>query len=146
MINDLQCAGHERVHCRRERLYPWTWISSEKTGRVLRSMSGVCFYPSAEVEVLTVQRRHRFSAAEKQRMVEETYKPGMTLLQVARDHDVSPSLLLRWALKAFGADRAVVPVSEVHSLRHQVNELQRLLGKKTLENEILKEEVARANK
>lgn len=93
-----------------------------------------------------MQRRHRFSAAEKQRMVEETYKPGMTLLQVARDHGVSPSLLFRWALKAFGADRAVVPVSEVHSLRYQVNELQRLLGKKTLENEILKEEVARANK
>ena len=87
-------------------------------------------------------------------MVEETYKPGMTLLQVARDHGVSPNLLFRWcklagaALRAVGADRTVVPVSEVHSLQHQVKELQRLLGKKTLENEILKEavEVARANK
>lgn len=91
-----------------------------------------------------MQRRHRFSAAEKQRMVEETYKPGMTLSQVARDHGVSPSLLFRWcklagaALRAVGADRAVVSVSKVHSLQHQVKELQRLLEKKTLEHEMLK--------
>ena len=78
-----------------------------------------------------MQRRHRFSV-EKQRVVEEG------LLQVARDHGVSPSLLFRWALNAVGADRAVVPVSKVHSLQHQVKELERLLEKKTLEHEILK--------
>jgi transposase len=42
----------------------------------------------------------------------------------------------------------VVPASEVKVLQHQVRELQRLLGKKTLEHEILKEatEVAREKK
>ncbi|QQR45744.1 hypothetical protein JKA73_06330 [Myxococcus xanthus] len=38
-----------------------------------------------------------------------------------------------------GADEAVVPESEVKRLQAQVRELERLLGKKTLENEILKE-------
>jgi transposase len=33
----------------------------------------------------------------------------------------------------------VVPASEYRALQHQVRELQRLLGKKTLENEILRE-------
>jgi transposase len=52
------------------------------------------------------------------------------------------------ALQAVGADEAVVPASEVKVLQHSVRELQRLLGKKTLEHEILKKatEVARETK
>jgi len=39
------------------------------------------------------------------------------------------------------ADEAVVPASEYQEAQRQIKELQRLLGKKTLENEILKEAV-----
>jgi transposase len=111
--------------------------------------------PSAEIEVLAVQRRRRYSAEEKQRLVEETLQPGMNVSLVARQHRISPSLLFRWrklsshgALQAVGADESVVPASDFKALQHQVRELQRLLGKKTLENEILKEaaEVAREKK
>jgi len=118
-------------------------------------MSRPSSMPMSEVEVLAVQRRSRFSAEEKQRMVQETYQPGMTLSQVARVNGVSPSLLFRWrklagagALQAVGADEAVVPASEYQEAQRQIKELQRLLGKKTLEAEILKEavEVARAKK
>jgi transposase len=38
-----------------------------------------------------------------------------------------------------GAGEEVVPASEYRALQSQVRELQRLLGKKTLENEILRE-------
>ena len=38
-----------------------------------------------------------------------------------------------------GAGEEVVAASEYRALPHQVRELQRLLGKKTLENEILRE-------
>jgi transposase len=109
----------------------------------------------SEVEVLAVQRRRRYSAEEKQRMVQETYQPGATLSQVARANGISPSLLFRWrklagagALQAVRADEAVVPASEYQEAQRQIKELQRLLGKKTLENEILKEavEVVRAKK
>ena len=118
-------------------------------------MSRDSVMPSAEVEVLAVQRRRRYSAAEKQRLVEQTFQPGMNVSLVAREHRVAPSLLFRWrklasegALQAVGADVAVVPASEVKVLQHLVRELQRLLGKKTLEHEILKEatEVAREKK
>jgi transposase len=40
---------------------------------------------------------------------------------------------------AVGAGEEVVPTSEYRALQYQVRELQRLLGKKTLENEILRE-------
>ena len=118
-------------------------------------MSRDSVMPSAEVEVLAVQRRRRYSAAEKQRLVEQTFQPGMNVSLVAREYRVAPSLLFRWrklasegALQAVGADEAVVPASEVKVLQHQVRELQRLLGNKTLEHEILKEatEVAREKK
>lgn len=111
--------------------------------------------PMSEVEVLAVQRRRRYSAEEKQRMVQETYQPGMTLSQVARAHGISPSLLFRWrklagagSLQAVAADEAVVPASEYQEAQRQIKELQRLLGKKTQEAEILKEamEIARAKK
>jgi transposase len=39
--------------------------------------------PSAQVEVFAVQRRRRFSAEEKQRLVQETLQPGMTISLVA---------------------------------------------------------------
>jgi transposase len=42
------------------------------------------------------------------------------------------------ALPAVGAGEEVVPASEYQALQHQVRELQRLLGKKTLENEVLR--------
>jgi transposase len=37
----------------------------------------------------------------------------------------------------------VVPASELRAAHQQIGELQRLLGKKTLENEILREAVER---
>lgn len=102
---------------------------------------------SERVEVLTsVQRRRRWTAAEKVRMVEETHEPGATVSLVARRHGVAPNQLFTWrrlvaqgALTAAGAGEAVVPASDYRALQNQVRELQRLLGKKTLEAEILKE-------
>ena len=47
------------------------------------------------------------------------------------------------ALTVAGAGEEVVPASELRAAHHQIRELQRLLGKKTLENEILREAVGR---
>ena len=93
-------------------------------------------------------RRRNFSAAEKQKMVEEASVPGQSVSAVARRYGLSPSLLFRWrrlaeagTLSSLHADEPVVPESEVKSLRAQVRELQRLLGKKTQENEILQDAI-----
>jgi transposase len=50
--------------------------------------------------------------------------------------------------RALEAGESVVPESEAKELRAKVRELERLLGKKTMEVEILKEavEIARAKK
>ena len=104
--------------------------------------------PTDRVEIITsVQRRRRWTASEKVRIVEETFEPGMTVSLVARRHGVAPNQLFTWvegALTAAGSDEQVVPASDYRALQSQVRELQRLLGKKTLEVEILKEALEHA--
>ena len=97
--------------------------------------------PTDRVEIITsVQRRRRWTAAEKVRIVEETFEPGMTVSLVARRHGVAPNQLFTWrrlvvegALTAAGSGEQVVPASDYRALQSQVRELQRLLGKKTAE-------------
>jgi transposase len=102
---------------------------------------------SVEV-VMTDQRRRRWSAQEKAALVRRTYEPGMSVSLVARQEGVSASLLFQWrkleregALIAVSAGESVVPASELAAARAEIAKLQRILGKKTLENEILKEAV-----
>ena len=86
------------------------------------------------IEVITsVQRRRRWSAEEKARIVEETYVPGMSVSLVARQHGIAPNQLFAWrrlyaegALSAVGAGEEVVPASDYRALQSQVRELQRL--------------------
>jgi transposase len=51
-------------------------------------------------------------------------------------------------MSVLGADEPVVPESDVKVLKGRIRELERLLGRKTLENEILKDaiEIAREKK
>ena len=101
------------------------------------------------IEVVTTdQRRRRWSVAQKAALVRRTYEPGMTVSLVARQEGVAASLLFQWrklerqgALTAVSAGEAVVPASELAAARTEIAKLQRILGKKTLENEILKEAV-----
>src|SRR5262252_9087909 len=90
------------------------------------------------VEVITsVQRRRRWSAEEKARIVQETYAPRMSVSLVARRRGIAPNQLFSWrrlyaegVLSAVGAGEKVVPASEYRALQRQVRELRRLLGKK----------------
>jgi transposase len=70
----------------------------------------------------------------------------VTVSLVARRHGIAPNQLFLWrrlasqgALTATGAEEPVVPASEYRSQQGQIRELQRLLGKKAMEVEILKE-------
>lgn len=98
--------------------------------------------------VMTDQRRRRWSVQEKVALVRRTYEPGMSVSLVARQEGVAASLLFQWrklekegALVAVSAGESVVPASELAAARAEIAKLQRILGKKTLENEILKEAV-----
>src|SRR5262245_25675628 len=105
------------------------------------------------VEIITsVQRRRRWTATGRVRLVEEPVETGMTVSLVARRHGVAPNQLFTWrrlvaqgSLTAAGSGEEVVPASEYRALQNQVRELHRLLGKKTLEAEILKEALGQKN-
>ena len=101
------------------------------------------------VEVIaSIQRRRRWTAQEKQAFVEEAEQPGMSMSSVARKYGIHPNQLFRWrrliqegAFTAVRSGEEVVPLSEAKELRAQVRELERLLGRKTMEVEILKDAI-----
>src|SRR4051812_6924119 len=52
---------------------------------------------SDQIEIITsVQGRRRWGAAEKVRIVEETYEPGSTVSLVARRHGIAPNQVFTW--------------------------------------------------
>ena len=101
------------------------------------------------VEVVSsVQRRRRWSPHEKRVIVEETYQPGVSVSYVARKHGIPPNQLFYWrrhmesgALAGVGFEEDLFPKSKVRDLENRIKELERMLGKKTMENEILREAV-----
>jgi transposase len=102
------------------------------------------------VEVVTgVERRRRFTPEQKRVIVEEAEKPGMSISILARKYEINPSQVFKWrrlkhegALVAAGSEDRVVPLSEVKELKAEVRKLQRLLGKKTMEVETLKDTIS----
>ena len=101
------------------------------------------------------RRRRRYSAEEKLRLLAEAEAPDNRVSLVARKYGLASSLLFRWrqhrdagSLTGLKAGEPVVAQSEVQQLKAQVRELQRLLGKKTQEAEILRDaiEIAREKK
>ncbi|MEK8981403.1 IS3 family transposase, partial [Escherichia coli] len=98
--------------------------------------------------VLGPEKRRRRTTQEKIAIVQQSFDPGMTVSLVARQHGVAASQLFLWrkqyqegSLTAVAAGEQVVPASELAAAMKQIKELQRLLGKKTMENELLKEAV-----
>jgi transposase len=110
----------------------------------------------SKVEVITgIARRRCFTIEQKLAVVAESMQPGMSISYVARRHGLSPSLVFRWrqlmsegGKEAVRVDDDVVGASEVRRLEERVRELERMLGRKTMEVEILKEalDLARVKK
>ncbi|MBI6631018.1 transposase, partial [Pontibaca salina] len=101
----------------------------------------------SEIEIITDGgRRRRWSAAEKLRIVEETLYDGESISAVARRNGVAPNLLYRWRKLmleggsiAVTGDDSVTSNKTVREMETRIRELERQLGRKTLEVEILKE-------
>ena len=90
-------------------------------------------------------RRRRWSSSEKLRIVEETLDETASISAVARRNGVAPNLLYRWRLileggaVAVSGDDDVTSNRAVRQMEDRLRELERQLGRKTLEVEILKE-------
>ena len=104
------------------------------------------------IEIITDGgRRRRWSAAEKLRIVEETLDERASISVVARRNGVAPNVLYRW--RRLMLDGGAVAVSEdddvtsnrtVRQMEDRIRELERQLGRKTLEAEILREALDKA--
>ena len=101
------------------------------------------------VEVVTsVQRRRRWTPEQKLEIVKQTNEPGSSVSMVARQFGITAAQLFQWrkaylqdSRMAVGANETVVPASELQEAMRRIKQLEGALGRKTLENEILKEAV-----
>jgi len=89
-------------------------------------------------------RRSRFTVEQKRALLAESEEPGESVSSVARRHGLGASTLFVWrrAMKEGGDEglrggEKVYPESEVKKLRERIAELERALGRKTVDNEIL---------
>jgi transposase len=106
---------------------------------------------SSRIEVITgVERRRRWTTAQKVGIVEETMQLGNSVSSVARRHGIAPNMLFASKRRmteggtvAAAADEGVAGSSWVRELERQVRDLERFLGRKTMEVEILKEAIGR---
>ena len=96
-------------------------------------------------------RRRHWSTAEKLRIVEETLDERESVSLVARRNGVAPNLLYRWrrlmlegGSVAVAGDDEVTSNRQVREMENRIRELERQLGRKTMEVELLKEALDRA--
>jgi len=96
-------------------------------------------------------RRRRWTTERKLQIIEDELCPRVDVSFAARRHGVAPNLLYRWrrllsegGAVAVDSDEPVIGNSEVKKLEDRVRELERILGRKTLENEILREPRSKA--
>lgn len=84
-----------------------------------------------------------------------TMQPGSSVSSIARQYGISPSLLFKWkrlmqddGVTAVEANDQVVSVSDYNALLKKVKQLEQMLGRKTVEAEILKDalDIAQAKK
>ncbi len=108
------------------------------------------------IEVVTgEQKRRRYTAEEKSRFVALSMQPSYSVSLVARQYGITPSLLFKWkrlmnegGQSAIAAGDDVVSVAEVKELEKKVKQLEQMLGRKTMEAEILRDalEIAQSKK
>jgi len=88
--------------------------------------------------------RRVFTVEFKRGVVQQLLKGEKTLAAVARELDIQPSVVRQWkrrfeagATAAVATNEDVVPVSALREAHQRIRELERLLGKKQMEIEIL---------
>lgn len=89
--------------------------------------------------------RRLFTAEFKRTQVDRLLKGEITASELSRELGVARSLIQKWkylatkgAETAVGANEAVVPVGELRGAQARIKELERALGRATMEIEILR--------
>ncbi|MBF0491233.1 MAG: transposase [Deltaproteobacteria bacterium] len=104
--------------------------------------------PSVKKEKVSKTKvRHHYSSEDKQKILAEAEKDGETISSIARKHDISASQLFLWKKQLNGKSKktSVLPPESSpltqNNYQEYIAELERVLGKKTVEVEQLKEKL-----
>lgn len=88
--------------------------------------------------------RRIFTVEFKRGIVQQLVKGEKTLAEVSRELDIQPRVIREWkrrveagATTAVAANEDVVPASVLREAQQRIRELERLLGRKQMEVEIL---------
>ena len=88
--------------------------------------------------------RRVFTVEFKRGVVQQLLKGEKTLAEVSRELDIQPSVIREWkrrveagAITAVAANEDVVPASTLREAQQRIRELERALGRKQMEVEIL---------
>ena len=89
--------------------------------------------------------RRLFTAEFKRQQIDRVLRGELTAAELSRELGVSRPLIQKWkylvtkgAEAAVGSNGDVVPVSELRAAQQRIKELERALGRATMENEILR--------
>ncbi len=89
--------------------------------------------------------RRLFTAEFKRTQIDRLMKGEVTASELSRELGVARSLIQRWkflatkgAETAVGSNESVVPLGELRAAQARIKELERALGRATMENEILR--------
>ena len=94
--------------------------------------------------------RRLFTPEFKRQQIDRVLRGELTLAEVTRELDVSPSVTRRWkrlfeqgSTAAMGANEEVVSARLLKEAEAKIRELERALGRKTMEVEILQAALSR---
>ena len=101
--------------------------------------------PGQRPELVVVpERRRRFSAQEKVEYVKLTYAPDQSVSSVARQYNISPSLLFKWrqlykngGLVAITSGSESAAAKEVAQLKDEIKWLHQLVGRQAADLEAM---------
>ena len=92
-----------------------------------------------------VNGKRLFTAQFKREQASRVLRGEVTVAELSRELEVSPSLVRRWkqlmedgGQTAVAAGGEVVPAYQLKEAEQRIRELERALGRKTMENEILR--------
>jgi len=88
-----------------------------------------------------MRERRKFTVAFKRQVVEELLSRSSTLGQLSRRLDVSSGLVLHWKKRYEEGGLAEGPSGNEKELRSRVEQLERMVGRLTMENDFLKRAV-----
>lgn len=90
-----------------------------------------------------MKKQRTFTAEFKRQVVEELVSGVSRPAQICRRHNISSSLLYRWK-RQYGQGKFGNEPIEIAAMQDRIEQLERLVGKLTLENEFLKKALQNA--